>query len=104
MRATKTRRHRRTYSAGIGDDFSVTQVKTPISAGGGLHPFGLTFNSTSVTAQCRPILRQELQDLEFGVVGYGARMYMPSWEIGEGGSHVENTNRLIHILTTILIP
>ncbi len=79
---------------GIGDDFSVTQVKTPIVQVEDYYPFGLTFNSYQRDSSMPDQYLyngKELQDeLSLGWLDYGARMYMP--ELGRWGvvdPHVE---------------
>jgi hypothetical protein len=63
------------------DDFSVTQVKTPIVQVEDYYPFGLTFNSYQRDSSMPDQYLyngKELQDeLSFWWLDYGARMYMP---------------------------
>lgn len=63
------------------DDFSVTQVKTPIVQVEDYYPFGLTFNSYQRDSSMPDQYLyngKELQDeLSLGWLDYGARMYMP---------------------------
>ena len=69
------------------DDFSVTQVKTPIVQVEDYYPFGLTFNSYQRDSSMPDQYLyngKELQDeLSLGWLDYGARMYMP--ELGRWG-------------------
>ena len=70
------------------DDFSVTQVKTPIVQVEDYYPFGLTFNSYQRDSSMPDQYLyngKELQDeLSLGWLDYGARMYMP--ELGRWNS------------------
>jgi RHS repeat-associated protein len=69
------------------DDFSVTQVKTPIVQTEDYYPFGLTFNAYQRDSSMPDQYLyngKELQDeLSLGWLDYGARMYMP--ELGRWG-------------------
>ncbi|HNP78541.1 MAG TPA: RHS repeat-associated core domain-containing protein [Cyclobacteriaceae bacterium] len=78
------------------DDFSVTQVKTPIVQVEDYYPFGLTFNSYQRDSSMPDQYLyngKELQDeLSLGWLDYGARMYMP--ELGRWGVVDPMTDRM----------